>query len=179
METIYNTGKSVVDGVNQNSGSLLTRWFDNTKANMLYNSYEAQLDRQFNAYEAQLSRDFNRQEAEIARQFSADEAQRNRDFQLFTSNTAYQRGVEDMRKAGLNPYLAYNQGGASTPVGSSAQSFAGSSSPASKGSTPSPGSGSNMTGLLSSALNLVGRAMIAGAVGGRSYSRNSIGFGSK
>lgn len=40
-------------------------------------------------------------------------------FQQYNSDTAYQRAMEDMRKAGLNPILAYQQGGASTPGGSS------------------------------------------------------------
>jgi hypothetical protein len=46
-------------------------------------------------------------------------AQNQMDFQREMSNTAYQRAVKDMQAAGLNPMLAYSQGGASSPVGAS------------------------------------------------------------
>ena len=63
---------------------------------------------------------YNHIENQTAMNFNSTEALANREWQERMSNTAYQRAVKDMREAGLNPILAFQNGGASTPGGSTA-----------------------------------------------------------
>lgn len=71
--------------------------------------------------------------ADRAMQFAKDEAAAHRSWSEALSNSAYQRAVLDMKKAGLNPALMFASGAsaASSPAGSAATGTAASMSKAS------------------------------------------------
>lgn len=62
----------------------------------------------------------NRKIAREQMDFQQDMVEKQMRFQKEMSGTAYQRAIQDMKAAGVNPMLAYSQGGASSPQGSTA-----------------------------------------------------------
>lgn len=83
-----------------------------------YNSQSMLKQMGYNTLQAIMQGVYNHIENNVAMNYNSAEALANREWQEHMSSTAYQRAVEDMKKAGLNPILAFSNGGASTPGGS-------------------------------------------------------------
>lgn len=124
------------------------------------NQQSADKAMRFSADQARLDREFQQSSADKAMRFNADQAQINRDWQTEMSNTAYQRAMKDMQAAGLNPILAYTQGGAAVTSGSSASGVSASGARASGVSASAPsGSGVGSSAVKANIASIIGSVL--------------------
>lgn len=120
----------------QSTGNgLLGDILDATHLSNLNTSDLYSVNKEWAMEQAQKQMDFQTSANKIAMDFESAEADKARAWQAEMTNSAYQRAVEDLKRAGLNPILAYSQGGAAVPSVSSASGVTSAGSKASMADT--------------------------------------------
>lgn len=158
LTTTYNSGKNIQD-ISSGVGGHSFGYVGNrdrgiiSSSNNDYFNLLREITNSNNALSMQIANNqmgFQAYQADMNRKFNSDEAEKTRLWQEHMSNTAHQREVSDLVKAGLNPVLGItNLNGSSTPSGASAQGV----------STPSGASAQLDTSLASSLVNLISASM--------------------
>lgn len=163
---VYNTPVMSYD----TTGADLFQSLDNRLSGNL--DYARQLELQ------SISNAFTAAEAKETRAFNAREAQKARDFSEYMSSSAYQRAMADMKAAGLNPALAFSQGGSSTPSAAvaSANSAHGVSVNAGRSGEGWREIGNILTSLLGGAFRVATTSMIGEAQMAQTLARNSSAY---
>lgn len=121
------------------------------------NARQAALQMDFQREQQAVQMDYGREMAGRQEQFQTTSAQQAMDFAERMSGSSYQRGMSDMRAAGLNPLLAYSQGGATAPT-----------APSPSGASASVGMGSGAQAVMGNELGPAATSAVqtATAIGG-------------